>query len=253
MTEIVFTHNYRTQAELKKAYARLGHTPPATRRWEATLLVTQGLRLQWACPVLTADPEQLDSGEREPEYPRDWHVIAEAGELDWPPLKPEDVIWPALLDRHPVPTGEEAKKLEAFEGRPAADVHRENLRVHYLSDAHVNGIKRRAGDVNFDPIVRDWDATARELAAFVDTHRPPLLTAEQRVMVQGVHVARLESELATAKVSLAHLMRNAADDQPGHRPRHGLKSDMARWGGVTRPTVDAWLAQTDTVDVDDVR
>ncbi|WP_329317288.1 hypothetical protein OG723_44625 (plasmid) [Streptomyces sp. NBC_01278] len=81
---------------------------------------------------------------------------------------------------------------------------------------------------------------ARELVTFIDSHRPPKLTAEQRVMSQGVRLSQLEAELENTKASLARLMRNAARDQ-GERPRRGFKSDLSRWAGVSRPTVDAWL------------
>ncbi|MGW7356230.1 hypothetical protein ACWGI0_06030 [Streptomyces sp. NPDC054802] len=119
--------------------------------------------------------------------------------------------------------------------------HHEQLRHHYLSSVHIGGGKRNPTDVNFDPLVRDWDATAREFADFIDAHRPPKLTSEQRVMAQGVHLAKLEAEIASTKASLGHLMRNARRDQ-GAKLRRGFKSDMSRWSGVSRPTVDAWLS-----------
>jgi hypothetical protein len=233
MTEIEFTANYVTQQHLRRAYERLGHTSN-TPAWSATLLIDQSLCLSWACPVL------MDLGMDEgPAY--GWHVIAGAGELDWPPLRPESEIWPALLEEHPVPTGEQAERAARISGHGSVEEwHRERLRMHYLADAHIAGGKRNAADVNFDPLVRDWDACARELAAFVDSHRPPKLTTEQRVMAQGVRRARLMDELANTETSLSRLMRNAARDQ-GERPRRGFKADLSRWTDLSRPTVDAWL------------
>jgi hypothetical protein len=234
MTEIRFATAYVTQEHLRRAYERLGHTSK-TPTWSATLLIDLSLCLSWACPVLV-EPET-------DEYPAvyGWHVIAEAGELDWPPLKPESEIWPALLEKEPVPTGERAEREAQVWGHGSVEEwHREKLRLHYLSNAHIGGSKRNAMDVNFDPIVRDWDASARELAAFVDSHRPPKLTTEQRVMTQGVRRAQLIAELASTEASLSRLMRNAARDQD-ERPRRGFKADLSRWSGVSRPTVDAWL------------
>ncbi|MFL5997631.1 MAG: hypothetical protein ACJ736_25525 [Streptomyces sp.] len=49
--------------------------------------------------------------------------------------------------------------------------------------------------------------------------------------------------MQSTKASLARLMRNAARDQ-GERARRGFKTDMHRWGGVSRPTVDAWLSDS---------
>ncbi|MBF6333585.1 hypothetical protein [Nocardia transvalensis] len=240
MTEVVFTANYVTQVELAKAYRRLGHTCP-TPAWSATLLISKGLSMAWGCPVLP--PEEL----RDEEYParHDWYVIADAGELDWPPLKPEEQIWPALLEKHPVPTGKQAEFAARAMGKASVEeAHREQLRHHYLGNAYIGGAKRNPTDVNFDPIVRDWDATARALADFLDAHRPPKLTSEQRVMAQGVRLAQLEAAVAATKMSLGHLMRNAARETrvSGDKLRRGFKSDMSRWGGVSRPTVDAWLA-----------
>ncbi|MFK0294790.1 hypothetical protein ACIQU6_30560 [Streptomyces sp. NPDC090442] len=238
MTEIAYTRNYVTQDQLRRAYRRLGHTSTAPT-WSATLLIDTGLTMTWAVRVLA--PAEV----RE-EYPArfEWHVIADAGELDWPPLRPEEEIWPALLEKHPVPTGDQAQRQAKMFGRTVEELHREQLRQRYLSDAHIGRSKRNPTDVNFDPLVRDWDATARELAAFLDTHRPPKLTADQRVMAQGVHLAELEMAVNTTRASLGRLMRNAARESAQQRdgkPRHGFKSEMSRWGGVTRPTVDAWL------------
>ncbi|MDI3101992.1 hypothetical protein QJ054_33700 [Streptomyces sp. AN-3] len=235
MTAIAYTANYVTQLQLRRAYERLGHTSTAPE-WSATLLIRDTLTMAWACPVL-APPAELE------EYPARhyWHVIAEAGELDWPPLKPESEIWPALLNKEPVPSGEQAERAAAMWGKTVEEAHRDALRRHYLSDAHIGGMKRNKTDVNFDPLVRDWDVTARELAAFIDTHRPPKLTTEQRVMVQGVRLAQLEAQVESTKDSLGRLMRNAARDQ-GEKLRRGFKTDMSAWSGKSRPTVDAWLA-----------
>ncbi|MEU1078193.1 MULTISPECIES: hypothetical protein [unclassified Streptomyces] len=235
MTEIAYSANYVTQAELRRAYQRLGHTSTAPT-WGATLLITQNLTMSWACRVLA--PAEL----RE-DYPArsTWHVIAEAGELGWPPLRSEEEIWPALLAKYPVPTGEQAEHQARMFGKSTEELHRDQLRRHYLGDAYIGHIKRNPSDVCFDPIVRDWDVTARELAAFIDDHRPPKLTSEQRVMVQGVRLAELEAEIATTKVSLGRLMRNAAREQ-GERPRRGFKTDLASYAGVSRPTADAWLS-----------
>ncbi|MFD3889964.1 hypothetical protein [Streptomyces microflavus] len=234
MTTIRFTANYVTQEHLRRAYERLGHTSTAPA-WSATLLIDPSLCLSWACPVLVeqeTDESPAVCG---------WHVIAGAGELDWPPLRPEDEIWHALLEKEPVPTGERAEREAQVWGHGSVEEwHRKKLRAHYLSDAHLGSSKRNATDVNFDPLVRDWDASARELAAFIDSHRPPKLTTEQRVMAQGVRRAQLIAELAATEVSLSHLMRNAARDQ-GERPRRGFKADLSRWAGVSRPTADAWL------------
>ncbi|MFB7896054.1 hypothetical protein ACFC1B_06965 [Streptomyces xiamenensis] len=236
MTRVEYTRNYVTQRELARAYERLGHRP-TTEAWTATLLIDDVLTMRWVCPVL--HPQELSE-----EYPagHTWHLIAEAGELDWPPLRPEEEIWPALLERNPPPTGEQAERNARMLGRSVEEMHREQLRQHYLGSAHIVGAKRNQTDVNFDPLVRDWDVTARELAAFLDTHRPPKLTAQQRVMVQGVHLAELEAVVASTKASLARLMRNAAREQ-GHPLPRGFKRDMAEWGGRSRPTVDAWLAE----------
>ncbi|MCC2280869.1 hypothetical protein LKL35_36715 [Streptomyces sp. ET3-23] len=235
MTRVEYTARYVTQEQLARAYRRLGHAS-ATPAWSATLLIDTGLTMSWACPVLHP-PEVRE------EYPagHDWHVIAEAGELDWPPLRPEEEIWPALLERQPVPTRERAEAQARFLGKSVEEMHRENLRRRFLGDAHIGTIKRNPSDFSLDPLVRDWDATARELAEFLDTHRPPKLTTEQRVMEQGVRLAELEAEVLATKASLGRLMRNAARDQ-GERLRKGFKADMHRWGGVSRPTVDAWLS-----------
>ncbi|HEY2096298.1 MAG TPA: hypothetical protein VGH72_07540 [Pseudonocardia sp.] len=236
MTRVEYTRSYVTQVELARAYRRLGRPDCPAPAWSAVLLIDVGLTMRWACPVLHPPvvQETYPSG-------HDWHVIAEAGELDWPPLRPEAEIWPALLEREPIPTGDYAEKQAQFLGVSVEQMHRANLRRHYLGDAHIRGMKRNWRDVNFDPLVRDWDATARDLAAFIDEHRPPKLTTEQRVMAQGVRLVQLEAEVSDTKASLGRLMRNAARDQGG-RPRRGFKSDLSRWGGVSRPTVDGWLA-----------
>ncbi|MEU5181189.1 hypothetical protein AB0G49_14165 [Streptomyces longwoodensis] len=236
MTQIAWTANYVTQRELGLAYARLGHTSTAPA-WAATLLIRPSLTMAWACRVLLPDLAEEQPVEH------GWHIIAEAGELDWPPLRPEADIWPALLEREPVPTGEHAERQAALLGKTVEEMHLAALRRHYLSDSHIGGMKRHKGDVNFDPIVRDWDVTARELAEFIDTHRPPKLTAEQRVMVQGVRLAELEAEAEQAKISLGRLMRNAAREHGGTLPR-GFKANMTVYSGKSRPTVDAWLADT---------
>jgi len=237
MTAVAYTRHYVTQDELDRAYRRTGHTS-TTPTWSATLLIYHGLEMAWACPVLASPLVRK-------EYPtgHDWHLIAKAGELDWPPLRPEAQIWPALLAKHPLPTGKQAE-FQAYQlGQSIEEMHRENLRRHYLDDAHIGGRKRNPVDINFDPLVRDWDATARELADFIDTHRPPKLTAEHRVMVQGVHLAQLEARVEYTKTSLGKLMRNAAREQ-GPEPRNGFKADLKRWSGVSRPTVDSWLANS---------
>lgn len=250
MTSLAYTRNYVTQAHLRAAYESLGHTSH-DRTWEATLLITPELYLRWACPVLAPAPEPYPETESDPDIEPagwdtfdaplvDWYVIAEAGELDWPPLRPEEEIWPALLAEHPVPTGEHAEKQARMRGKSIEEMHRDHLRRQYLSDAHIVGGKRHKGDVNFSPLVRDWSVTARELADFIDTHRPPKLSSEQRVMAQGARRAQLIAELDNTTASLGHLMRNAARDQ-GPKLRRGFKADMVRWTGVTRPTVDAWL------------
>ncbi|MEU5748280.1 hypothetical protein ABZ804_22410 [Streptomyces sp. NPDC047726] len=234
MTEIRYTAGYATQVHLRRAYERLGHTS-TTPASSATLLIDLSLNLSWACPVLV-EPEMDGT----PSI-IGWHVIAQAGELDWPALRPESEIWPALLEKHPVPTGERAEREAQLRGSGSVEeVHREQLRRQYLGDAHSGIHKRNATDINFDPIVRDWDTTARQLADFVDSHRPPKLTTEQRVMAQGVRRVQLMAELANTDASLARLMRNAARDQ-GERPRRGFKADLSRWAGVSRPTADAWL------------
>lgn len=234
MTDIAYTANYVTQAQLGRAYARLGHQSK-TPEWSATLLIRDTLTMAWACRVLLP-PEFRE----EKPAASEWHVIAEAGELDWPPLRPEEEIWPALLAKDPVPTGERAEREAAMLGKTVEERHLDDLRRHFLSPAHTGGFKRNQTDVNFNPIVRDWDATARELATFLDTHRPPKLTAEQRVMVTGVHLAELKTAVAHTQISLGHLMRNSAVGQ-GSKLRRGFKGDMALWGGVSRPTVDAWM------------
>ncbi|MFD8340581.1 hypothetical protein ACFV42_49600 [Streptomyces solisilvae] len=236
MTHIAFNGGYVTQEQLSCAWRRLGHRSAPVPQWSATLLINKGLEMFWACRVL--EPPEV----RE-EYPAryEWHVIARAGELDWPPLKPESEIWPALLEQQPVPTGDLAERQARMLGKTVVQMHRDTLRQHFLSDAHIGGLKRNPTDVNFSPIVRDWDATARDLAAFIDANRPPKLTAEQRVMEQGVRLAELEAAVETTKASLAHLMRNAAREQ-GDNPRYRFKADLVRWSGKTAPTVKGWLS-----------
>uniref|UniRef100_UPI003F4991B1 hypothetical protein n=1 Tax=Amycolatopsis sp. CA-096443 TaxID=3239919 RepID=UPI003F4991B1 len=241
MTVVEYTcGHYVTQEQLRRAYQRLGRPERPAPAWSAVLLIGLELRMQWACPVLETPKARSHS----------WNVIAEAGELDYPPLRPEPEIWPALLERHPQPTGDTAEKQARFLGMTVEQWHRDALRRRFLTpaDAQVRGVKLNPGDINFDPLVRDWDATARQLAAFLDEHRPPRLTAEQRVMAQGVRLAQIENQRADARTSLARLMRNAEREQPDPRPRKGFKTDLARWGGVSRPTVNAWLAGADPDD-----
>jgi len=236
MTTVEYTHQYVTQVELAKAFRRLNPPVPPAPTWSAVLLIDIGLTMSWACPVL--EPPEVQQ-----EYPaaHGWHIIAGAGELDWPPLRPEEEIWPALLAKDPIPTGKHAEDQAGFLGVTVEKMHLDNLRRHYLSDAHLAGAKRNPRDINFAPLVRDWDVTARELADFLDSHRPPQLTAEQRVMAQGVRLAQLQTQVNNTKASLGHLMRNAARRHGEPLPR-GFRSDLARWGGVSRPTVDSWLA-----------
>ncbi|MFD6243355.1 hypothetical protein ACFWFV_28315 [Streptomyces diastaticus] len=236
MTDVAYTAAYVTQVELGRAYQRLGHTSPA-RPWRATLLINPELVMAWACRVL----DRTSTGEDPARYT--WHVIADAGELDWPPLRPEGEVWPALLAKEPVPTGDRAEQEAQWLGTTVEEMHRARLRDHYLGDAHSIGLKRRPADINFDPLVRDWDATARELAHYLDTHQPPRLTVDQRIMEQGARLAKLEAETESAKRGLARLVRNARDAQ-GEQLRRGFKADLARWSGRTRPTIDAWLTDT---------
>lgn len=245
MTVVAYlTPNYITSTELDRAYRLLEH-PTTTPTWSATLLITRDLVMHWACPVRIDDESPEDDL-----YSRGashaWHIIAGAGELDWPPLRDEDDIWPALRQRHPLPTGELAEQQAKTTGHTTEEMWRNQMRHHYLSASHVviggRPCKRNPNDVNFDPIVRDWMVTARELVDFIDSHPAPKLTAEQRVMTQGARLAAQEASASATKTSLAHLMRNAAAEQ-GPQPRRGFKSDLARWAGVSRPTVDAWLAE----------
>ncbi|MEU6628392.1 hypothetical protein ABZ905_08870 [Streptomyces parvus] len=231
---IAYAENYRTQQELALAYRRLGHQA-TVNTWSATLLIHRGLTMSWACPVLLHEPDPELGDTR-----IGWHVIAEAGDLDYPPLRPEEEIWPALLAAHPTPTGEHAEQQARMLGKTVEEAHHDHLRRHFLSDANIGFGKRNPTDVNFDPLVRDWDVTARQLAEFRDTHKPPKLTTEQRVMSKGAELATLEAEVDAAKVSLARLMRNAAQEQ-GDKPRYGFKADLHRWSGRARPTVEAWL------------
>ncbi|MFF4771099.1 hypothetical protein ACFY1V_31780 [Streptomyces sp. NPDC001255] len=244
MTQIVYTRYHATLTHLGRAYARLGHASPPEDRWSAALLIRPNLTMAWGCKLLALTAEEGEEYEdRDDVVGIEWHVVAEAGELDYPPLRPDEEVWPALLEKHPVPTGERAERDAAWWGKgDIEELHRDRLRRHYLEDAYTaDSIKRSLGDVNFDPLVRDWDVTARELADFLDTHRPPKLTTQQRVMAQGAHLAELEAEARATKQSLGRLMRNAAREQ-GDKPRRGFKADLSRWGGVSRPTVDAWLA-----------
>ncbi|MFF0747355.1 hypothetical protein ACFYVL_43950 [Streptomyces sp. NPDC004111] len=238
MTQIAHTRSYITQTQLARAYHQLGHRHAPENQWDATLLIDENLVLWWACPAL----ETLLPGEDGPPRQR-WHVIERAGELDWPPLRPEAEIWPALLERDPIPTSDQAERQAAMYGQSVEERHRESLRRHYLGSAHLGTTKRNPTDVNFDPIVRDWSVTARELADFIDTHRPPKLSTEQRVMAQGARLVELEREIARTKDSLGHLMRNAAREQGDPLPR-GYRAQLARWSGVTKPTVTAWLSDT---------
>ncbi|MFD3908831.1 hypothetical protein ACFXOL_21035 [Streptomyces californicus] len=242
--EIAFTEQYRTQQELDIAYRRLNHQAKPAPTWGATLLIHLDLSLSWGCHLI--DP--LTPADERPRI--GWHIIAGAGELAYPPLRPEEDIWPALLAQHPVPTTDAAAREAEFRGCTVEEMHREKLRYLYLGSATIgtgSGLKRNPTDVNFDPIVRDWDVTARELAEFLDTHKPPKLTAEQRVMAQGAELVRLEEAVRDTRTSLAHLMRNARRAQ-GPKPRHGFKADLARWTARSRPTVDAWLADSDAGD-----
>ncbi|MFJ5099263.1 hypothetical protein [Streptomyces sp. NPDC088557] len=237
MTIVAYSHSHEALVQLGRAYRALDHHTPDSP-WDATLLVTPELHLLWACPVLGAPAED--------EQPQaEWHVIAEAGELDYPPARPEEEAWAALLAEFPVPAGENAERQARLLGRTPEEAHREDLRRRYLGESHIGGLKRNVGDVQFSPLVRDWAVTARELAVFLDAHRPPRLTAEQRVMAQGVRRARLVAELEAATASLGHLMRNAAQSQNGTL-RRGFKADLTRWSAVSRPTVDQWLTDPDT-------
>lgn len=236
MTYIEWKNGYRTIKELKRAYERLHHRVN-TNDNSARLLVDQNLNLWWCCRTLSPVTAHGD-----------WHIIAKAGELDWPPLRPEEEIWPALLDRHPVPDDEQSQRVARMFGKTVEQLHREQLRSHYLSPSHIGDMKRNPTDVNFDPIVRDWQLTAREFAEFLDTHRPPKLTAEQRVMEAGYRRSQLMAALASTEQGLARLMRNAAreaTDPDTGKLRRGLKSDLARWTNLSRPTIDEWLADTD--------
>ncbi|WP_435137358.1 hypothetical protein [Actinacidiphila sp. bgisy144] len=250
MTVFAFDSRYVTQIELARAYKALGHIPAVSTRdsWSAILLVHDSLSMSWACRVL--EPPEFRE-ERPAAYA--WHIIAQAGELGWPPLRPEAEIWPALLAKEPVPTGEKAEREARMWGQSIEELHRTRLRRHYLGDAYIGNMKRNQGDINFDPLVRDWDATAREFADFLDTHRPPNLTPDQRVMEQGVRLVELETEAVNARASLASLMRNAErESRRTHGTvRRGFKTDLSRWGGVSRPTVDAWLYDSMGVETDD--
>src|SRR5690606_7430256 len=97
MTRIAYKSSYRSLVELRRAYERLGLSQTTDAR-EATLLIDEGLSLRWACRTLDSSYEY---GE--------WHIIADAGELDYPPLRPEEEIWAALLERHPVPDDEHTR------------------------------------------------------------------------------------------------------------------------------------------------
>lgn len=240
MTMIAYTARYRSQVELERAYRALGHTSE-TPAWSATLLIDYGLTMEWAAPMLL-EPSPLDHGRR----PVGWHRIAHAGELPYPPLRPEEEMWAGLLEKHPVPEDERSRVHAAAWEQSVEEWHRDQLRSRYnIGEAHIGGSKRNPTDVGFDPIIRDWAVTARALAGFVDAHKPPKLTAEQRVMAQGVKLMRLEEEAEKTRDSLARLMRNAArdaiDPEAGKYP-HGFKSRLSRWSGQSRPTVDAWLA-----------
>lgn len=245
MTRIAYKSNYRSLVELRRAYERLGLSQTTDAR-EATLLIDEGLNLRWACRTLDGSYEY---GE--------WHIIAHAGELDYPPLRPEEEIWAALLERHPVPDDEHTRHTAQLLGKTVEELHREELQAHYLSPTHDRGLKTNWRLVCWDPIVRDWDVAAQQLADFVRTHKPPRLTPEQRVMEAGWRRVQLLRQLDAAEESLGRLMRNAAraaTDSTG-RIRRGLKSDLARWTGLSRPTVDEWLASggccDDPVDTGD--
>ena len=98
MTSVVYTKNYITQEQLRRAYAQLDHTPPPDNRWEATLLITPTLEMDWACRCLIEWGEEDHEGR--PVADPGWHVISRAGELDWPPLRPHEEMWDAMLRRY---------------------------------------------------------------------------------------------------------------------------------------------------------
>jgi len=86
----------------------------------------------------------------------------------------------------------------------------------------------------------DWSDLAGRVVGLV-TRTPPTLSPLQRVAVGGVLVALLEEELLSARQGLAQLSRTArtaADPRTGRAPAKGT---IARFGGITRVTLDAYL------------
>ena len=237
MTSVVYTKNYITQEQLRRAYAQLDHTPPPDNRWEATLRITPTLEMDWACRCLIEWGEEDHEGR--PVADPGWHVISRAGELDWPPLRPHEEMWDAMLRRYPIPTGEEAQRHADIMGTSPEEERRRKFLALTLQDSYARG-QRNPRLVDFDPVLRDWSVTARQLADFLDTHKPPKLTAEQRVMQQGAVAEELQRQADQAREGLPQLVKNAYDEQ-GNAPRKFFMADMARWAGTSRPTAYKWI------------
>ncbi|MFD8705877.1 hypothetical protein ACFV1W_25280 [Kitasatospora sp. NPDC059648] len=94
----------------------------------------------------------------------------------------------------------------------------------------------------------DWPRLAAALVELRTTLSAPRLTPLQRVAVAGVRVHLIEQDLTNARKSLAQLTRNAraATDPATGKPT--AKKTIARYGGITRVTLDAYLSSSDTDD-----
>lgn len=244
MTRIQYTKNFVTQQELARAYRDLGHSSGAHNPYDAYLLIDTALKMRWACDYAVPHDQEKEEEEEELAPPcQARHIIAYAGELPWPHLRPDEECWANLLAQHPSPTGQKWEQQAQMWGGTVEGLHRDHLRRTYLTHPDIGGMKKRnPTDVNFSPLVRDWETVAQALADFLDHHRPPKLTWEQRIMRDGLdlQIAKYDVQLLEGRVK-GRVVREAARQRAEDgKLRRGFKSDVERWTGKSRTTLDTW-------------
>lgn len=86
----------------------------------------------------------------------------------------------------------------------------------------------------------DWDELAERIAGIANGLTPPTPTTRERLQIAGARIQETQDAHAAAKRSAAGLAQNA------HQQGGITKLDMASDLGVTRPTLDTWLATKPT-------
>lgn len=156
--------------------------------------------------------------------PPGWHVLDRIGHLPAPPV---------------IPAVARAKDPDVdgfIAANPGWDrVYRD--RAELEADLRGRELETARGDRSASAF--DWAPLAERLCVVADSLTPPRLDPVDRLRIAGIRLARARQAVTDARHSLYALARNAlAAGVP--------KTAIASAAGVSRPTLDAWLAELET-------